>query len=646
LNGGLGLDQGGEAGQNSEMEIESKRVELLGVGISEINLESATEQILERLRSKQKGYICVTGVHGVIEAQDDSKFRTILNRSFLTTPDGMPMVWVSWALKRWNVDRVYGPDLMLKIAEATQDGKFTHFFYGGRPGIAELLKQKMEERFPGIRIVGTYTPPFGPLSIEQEKALAEEFQALRPDMTWVGLSTPKQEKFMAEYLPKLNTTLMCGVGAAFDFHSMVVKQAPRWIQRSGFEWLYRTIQEPRRLLARYLKNNTRFLWRYGLSLVGLEPHRKEEGVSIAFLGCRGVPARYSGFETLVEELGARLAERGHAVTVYNRAHLYPDRPKEVRGMRIAYLPSLRTKSTETISHTLLAVIHAAVRRFDVVYLCGVGNAALAGILKLAGSKVIVNVDGDDFRRLKWHPFAKAWLKLSERWATKLSDVVIADNQTVMERYEREYGFKTTYLSYGTPERPKECGQETLKLFGLKAGEYVLYAGRLTPENRPDLLVKAYGKVAGDWPCVVVGGAGYEVEYGLNLHQMAGAKVKLVGPIYGEGYRELSAQCGIFVLPGTVEATRLVLLDQMGFGSAIVYHDCAATREVIGEAGVSFGGENPEKDLAEKLNGLIGNPGEREKLKKAARERAEKSYSWEKVTDAYEGILKGLTEASR
>ena len=311
-------------------------------------------------------------------------------------------------------------------------------------------------------------------------------------------------------------------------------------------------------------------------------------------------------------------------------------------MKVAYLPSLRTKSTETITHTLLAVIHASVRKFDVVYLCGVGNSILAGILKLAGSRVIVNVDGDDFRRQKWHPFARAWLKWSERWATKLSDVVIADNQTVVERYRRDYGFEATYLSYGTPEKPKEVGKGALEMFGLKAGEYVLYVGRLTPENLVDLLVRAYGKVKGDWPCVVVGPAGYEVEYGISLHRLAGPRVKLVGPVYGKGYEELSANCGIFVLPGVVEATRLVLLDQMGFGSAIVYHDCPATREVIGEAGLAFGGVDPEKDLAEKLNVLIGSSGERERLRKAARERAEKIYSWEKVTDRYEEILKELS----
>jgi len=628
------------------MPSKSQRVDVLGVGISALNLESAKKTILERLQRREKGYICVTGVHGVIEAQDDSKFRNILNQSFLTTPDGMPMVWISWLQKHHEVDRVYGPDLMLEMAQATQDGKYTHFLYGGRPGIAGLLQKRLEERYPGIRIVGSYTPPFGPLSPEQEGELQERFRQLKPDVTWVGLSTPKQERFMSDYLPKLDTTVMCGVGAAFDFHSKVVKQAPRWIQRSGFEWLYRTFQEPRRLFFRYLRNNTRFLWRYALSCVGLEPPRREEGVSIAFLGCRGVPARYSGFETLVEDLGARLAQRGHAVTVYNRSHFYPERPATYRGMRIAYLPSIQTKSFETITHTLLAVIHAAVRKFDVVYLCGVGNSALAAILKLAGSRVIVNVDGDDFRRLKWHPFARWWLKKSESWATKLSDLVIADNRTVVDRYERDYGFKTTYLSYGAPERPAQAGKEALRRLGLKAEEYVLYAGRLTPENRPDLLIRAYEKVKGDWPCVVVGGAGYETGYGADLQRIAGRTVKLVGPIYGEGYRELSAHSGIFVLPGIVEATRLVLLDQMGFGNAILYHDCAATREVIGKAGMAFGPVNAETSLAEKLNELIGDPAKREALRKAALERARESYSWEKVTDRYEEILNQMVTVKK
>jgi glycosyltransferase involved in cell wall biosynthesis len=504
---------------------------------------------------------------------------------------------------------------------------------------------------PEVEIVGTLSPPFRAWTEKDEEEFASVIRNSGADFIWVALGGDRQERWVEKNLKRHSKGIFLAVGDAFELLAGRRAFAPRWMQKSGLTWLYRLWQEPRRLFPRYFKYNSLFLYYSWLDrLLGGTPRLtdmpKDGKKKIAFLGCRGVPARYSGFETLVEELGARLAERGHAVTVYNRAHLYPDRPKEVRGMRIAYLPSLRTKSTETISHTLFAAIHAAVRRFDVVYLCGVGNAALAGILKLAGSKVIVNVDGDDFRRQKWHPFARAWLKWSERWATKLSDVVIADNQTVVERYRRDYGFEATYLSYGTPEMPRLGGKGALDLFGLKAGEYVLYVGRLTPENLADLLVRAYGKVKGSWPCVVVGGAGYELEYERELQRLAGDRVKLVGPVYGEGYEELSANCGIFVLPGTVEATRLVLLDQMGFGSAIVYHDCAATREVIGGAGLAFGGEDPEKDLADKLSGLIESPGEREKLKKAARERAEKNYSWDKVTDRYEEILRELAPTKK
>ena len=628
------------------METEIKRVEVLGMELMATDYVGGVKLLEGLAKQKKPGMVAACNTHLVALARHQADFRRVLGEFDLLLPDGMPLVWSMRRKGAVLEDRVYGPYFMLE-ALRMMPRPWKHFFFGGTESCLQELSAAARQAQPDVEIVGTLSPPFRAWTEKDEEGFAEVITKSGADFIWVALGGGRQERWIEKNLKRHNRGVFLAVGDAFELLAGRRAFAPAAMQKYGLTWLYRLWQEPRRMFPRYFKFNSLFLYYTFLDrLLGVTPRPsdmpKPGKQTIAFLGCRGVPARYSGFETLVEELGARLAERGHAVTVYNRAHLYPDRPREVRGMRIAYLPSLRTKSTETISHTLLAVIHAAVRRFDVVYLCGVGNAALAGILKLAGSKVIVNVDGDDFRRLKWHPFAKAWLKLSERWATKLSDVVIADNHTVMERYEREYGFKTTYLSYGTPERPKECGQETLKLFGLKAGEYVLYAGRLTPENRPDLLVKAYGKVVGDWPCVVVGGAGYEVDYGLSLHQMAGGEVKLVGPIYGEGYRELSAQCGIFVLPGTVEATRLVLLDQMGFGNAIVYHDCAATREVIGEAGVSFGGESPEKDLAEKLSGLIADPGERERLKKAARERAEKSYSWEKVTDAYEGILKGLS----
>jgi exopolysaccharide biosynthesis WecB/TagA/CpsF family protein len=622
-----------------------QRVEVLGMGLQATDYAGGVKLLEELAHREKPGMVAACNTHLVALARHRADFGVVLGKFDLLLPDGMPLVW---SIRRKGVglkDRVYGPYFMMEALKLLPR-PWKHFFFGGTESCLRELTVSARQAQPEVEIVGTLSPPFRAWTEKDEEEFASVIRNSGADFIWVALGGDRQERWIEKNLKRHSKGIFLAVGDAFELLAGRRAFAPRWMQKAGLTWLYRLWQEPRRLFPRYFKYNSLFLYYSWLDrLLGGTPRPsdmpREGKKKIAFLGCRGVPARYSGFETLVEELGARLAERGHAVTVYNRAHLYPDRPKEVRGMRIAYLPSLRTKSTETISHTLLAVIHAAVRRFDVVYLCGVGNAALAGILKLAGSKVIVNVDGDDFRRQKWHPFARAWLKWSERWATKLSDVVIADNQTVVERYRRDYGFEATYLSYGTPERPRVAGQGALELFGLKAGEYILYVGRLTPENLTDLLVRAYGRVKGSWPCVVVGGAGYEVEYERELQRIAGDRVKLVGPVYGEGYEELSVNCGIFVLPGTVEATRLVLLDQMGFGSAIVYHDCAATREVIGGAGLAFGGENPEKDLAEKLSGLIESPAERERFRKAARERAEKNYSWEKVADGYEEILKEL-----
>lgn len=245
------------------------RFDVLGVQLHAMDLTIATEAVLEAVRDRQRGYVCLTGVHGVSEAQDDPAFRRILNGAFLNTTDGMPLVWLGRRAVSPQVDRVYGPDLMLEIFRATQHTGCRHFFYGGAPGVAEELKSAMESRFPGVQVVGTYCPPFRPLNGEEEAALAELVRAAQPDIIWVGLSTPKQEKFMAEYLPKLETTLMFGVGAAFDFHAGRVSQAPRWIQRSGLEWFYRLCSEPRRLGKRYLKNNPLFVGRLILQKLGL-----------------------------------------------------------------------------------------------------------------------------------------------------------------------------------------------------------------------------------------------------------------------------------------------------------------------------------------------------------------------------------------
>jgi N-acetylglucosaminyldiphosphoundecaprenol N-acetyl-beta-D-mannosaminyltransferase len=187
----------------------------------------------------------------------------------------MPTVWMGKLAGHPEMDRVYGPDLMELICRTGVSKGWKHFLYGGAAGVAEELKAKLEARFLGVKIVGTYTPPFRPLETEEERDLIQRVERVRPDLFWVGLSTPKQERFMAAFLPKLETKLMVGVGAAFDFHAGKVRQAPRWIQRSGLEWAYRIGQEPRRLWKRYARNNPLFVGRVLLQKSGLRRYSLE-----------------------------------------------------------------------------------------------------------------------------------------------------------------------------------------------------------------------------------------------------------------------------------------------------------------------------------------------------------------------------------
>jgi N-acetylglucosaminyldiphosphoundecaprenol N-acetyl-beta-D-mannosaminyltransferase len=252
-----------------------QRTNVLGVGISVINLQTALATISEAVSQRHKGYICVTGVHGVMEAQSNPAFRKILNEAFLCTPDGMPMVWMGKLHGHREMHRVYGPDLMLDVCAWSETSGCKHFFYGGAAGVAESLAEKLKARFPKLQIAGCFTPPFRTLNPEEKSRLRERVRVAQPDILWVGLSTPKQEKFMAEFLPQLDATLMIGVGAAFDFHSGRAKQAPRWIQRIGLEWLYRLWQEPRRLAKRYFRNNPLFIVKIAGQFCGLKKYTLE-----------------------------------------------------------------------------------------------------------------------------------------------------------------------------------------------------------------------------------------------------------------------------------------------------------------------------------------------------------------------------------
>lgn len=248
------------------------RANVLGVGVHAVDLPRAVEVVESALLEGQRGYVCVTGVHGVMEAQRDSAFREILSEALLVVPDGMPTVWVG-RVQGLEISRVFGPDLMRELCRSSVGKNFTHFLCGGKPGVAQELQRNLEQWFPGIRIVGTVTPPFRPYSAGELADLESLVAELQPDIIWVGLSTPKQERFMSEFISRIAGGVMIGVGAAFDIHTGRLKDAPDWVKNAGLQWLHRLVQEPSRLWKRYLINNSQFLWKISLQVSGLSRYQ-------------------------------------------------------------------------------------------------------------------------------------------------------------------------------------------------------------------------------------------------------------------------------------------------------------------------------------------------------------------------------------
>ena len=252
------------------------RFDVLGVGISVLNLGSAKALLLQAAHTAgHLGYVTVTGVHGVVESGDSPELLAIHNKSFLTTPDGMPLVWLGRHAGHDSVDRVSGPDLLREVLAASSGSGERHFFFGGAEGVAAKLKSEAGQRFPGVTVCGVESPPFRELAESELDDLVARINEVKPHFIWVGLSTPKQEKFMHSFIKSRGHQLelgdrgltLLGVGAAFDFYTGRAPQAPLFIQRSGFEWFFRLCTSPRRLWRRYLKIVPVFLWRVLPSLV-------------------------------------------------------------------------------------------------------------------------------------------------------------------------------------------------------------------------------------------------------------------------------------------------------------------------------------------------------------------------------------------
>jgi N-acetylglucosaminyldiphosphoundecaprenol N-acetyl-beta-D-mannosaminyltransferase len=250
---------------------ELQRVNILGVGVNAIDMSIALNTVRDWIDRNDRNFVCVTGVHGVMESYRDPTLRKIHNAAGLVTPDGMPLVWLGRRLGFGQIKRVYGPDLMLALCEYSMGKAYSHFLYGGGPEVPEKLAEELKDRFPGLQVAGVYSPPFRELTPEEDEGVIKMINDSGAQIVWIGLSTPKQEKWMSSHLKKLKAPVLIGVGAAFDIHSGLKPQAPAWMRNSGLEWLFRLITEPKRLWKRYAINNPMFVALAARQLLGWPP---------------------------------------------------------------------------------------------------------------------------------------------------------------------------------------------------------------------------------------------------------------------------------------------------------------------------------------------------------------------------------------
>ena len=371
-------------------------------------------------------------------------------------------------------------------------------------------------------------------------------------------------------------------------------------------------------------------------------------MKVAVLGTRGIPASYSGFETAVEQITSRLAARGHDVSVYCRPHVVDPAIQEWKGARLIHLPTIRNKYLDTFVHTFLSALHAAyVLRPDVALFFIAGNSPLCVITRARGIPTLINIDGLDSNRRKWNRTAKAYLRWAERVSPRMATRAITDSYAVAHIFESTFGKRIGVVPYGA-EAPPETGTETLDRLGLEPRKYVLFVGRLEPENNPHLLVEAWARIPTEktrgMSLVVVGGAPYASDYILGVKRAADPRVVFPGYVFGRGYWELQRNAYLFCAPTEVGGTHPVILEALVAGNCVLVNDYEPNAETVGEAGVSFSGRQGVPDLARQLEHLIDHPDEVDAYRASARERA-KQYSWDAVATAYEQLLLDVGEGT-
>jgi len=373
---------------------------------------------------------------------------------------------------------------------------------------------------------------------------------------------------------------------------------------------------------------------------------RKRRLRVAFIGGRGVISKYSGIETYYEEVGKRLVEMGHDVTVYCRNHFTPALA-EHNGMRLVRLPTIRSKHLETVIHTLLSTAHALTQRYDVVHYHALGPALFSFLPRVFGKTTAVTVQGLDWQRRKWGRLASAALRLGERASVRLPNGTMVVSRTLQQRYREIHEMEAFYVSNGGVLRERSEPRKILE-WGLEPGKYILFLGRFSPEKGCHLLVEAFEQIETDVKLVMAGASSYCDDYSRELRSHASERIRILNWVSGETLDELLTNAMVFVLPSDLEGLSLALLDAMGAGLCVLTSDVPENREVVDGAGFTFQ-RGSAVDLADRLRFLIANPAVREAAGTTAKKRIEAEYQWQMVAEGIERVYfevlgPGLMEA--
>lgn len=612
---------------------------ILKTNINVTNMADTVDYIDEHMDELRGDYICISNVHTTVMAYHDEKYQKVQNQAAMALPDGKPLSIVSKMRGFRSAERVPGPDLMPELFRLSEKKGYSHFFYGSTQDTLDKLRETVLKEYPMLNIAGIYSPPFRKMTDEEDQEIIDRINETHADFIWVGLGAPKQEFWMAEHKGKV-CGLMLGVGAGFDFHAGTVKRAPRWMQEWCLEWLYRLLQDPKRLIRRYADTNLSFIYHVLRENRQVKEEIRKQHMRIAQIGHKRIPSREGGVEIVVEQLSVRYIQKGCFVDAYNRSGYHVSgrefdekRSKNYKGIRIITIPTFQNGKLNAIVYSVLATVRALPCKYDIYHYHAEGPCVMLWLPKLFGKKVVATIHGLDWQRAKWGNFASRVLKLGEKMATKYADEVIVLSQSIQEYFRKEYGRETVFIPNGINKPELVPAEEITEKWGLKKDEYILFLARIVPEKGVHYLLEAFSQIQTDKKLVIAGGSSHSNEYANRITEMAqhDPRVVLTHFVQGRKLEELYSNAYCFVLPSDVEGMAISLLEAMSYGNCCIVSDIPENMEVVGEYALSFEKGNVDS-LKQTLETVITNTELANQYKSESQSYICGRYDWDAVAE--------------